>query len=215
MTVSFRATSSNISVGFDRPFTMTTSKTLHRNSSSTPLAWRAPSSMMMLTLYLLHKLSSREARLTLSPTRPNFIRWELPMLPASTVPHTRPIRTRTSGFPLFFHPFRSALRRACCAKAACSAMMLWFSPSSTGAFHHAMIASPMNSPTTPWKLMITLLISSKYSASKSMKSCGSSSSAIVVKLAMSLKKTVTSAFATPRRACRLLAMRSCTMFGSM
>mmetsp|Transcript_101287 Transcript_101287/g.326885 ORF Transcript_101287/g.326885 Transcript_101287/m.326885 type:complete len:204 (+) Transcript_101287:705-1316(+) len=59
------------------------------------------------------------------------------------------------------------------------------------------------------------LMSSRYLPSMSRKTSGSRFSAMVVKPAMSLKKTLTSALATPSRAWRLLCTRSCTTCGSM
>mmetsp|Transcript_51278 Transcript_51278/g.129437 ORF Transcript_51278/g.129437 Transcript_51278/m.129437 type:complete len:219 (+) Transcript_51278:297-953(+) len=211
VTCSLQATSSHNSVGSVRPLTVTKSTVRKKKFSRTPSSSQVLLSTRIPTLYLLHNCSKREAKLTLSPTRPYFIRLWLPMLPAKTEPQTRPMRALTSGRPRSAQCFLSLPRRCCCCMAAESASTVCLVPRSQGAFHQAMISSPINSPTMPLCSMIMPLISSRYSPRSSARTGGSSTSAILVKSAMSLKKTVTCAFATPSLACCPLCTSSFTM----
>mmetsp|Transcript_55014 Transcript_55014/g.167199 ORF Transcript_55014/g.167199 Transcript_55014/m.167199 type:complete len:269 (-) Transcript_55014:910-1716(-) len=158
-----RATSSKISVAPLRPLTATKSTGRSANASATPAALYTASSTRHPTPYILHKPSRREARLTLSPTSPYFILCLLPKLPASTWPRTMPIRAVIAGRPLAHQRLRREANCSCCSSAAVSAATVC-SPSlnwSGGAFHHAMISSPTNSPTTPPCFITMSLMSSR------------------------------------------------------
>mmetsp|Transcript_142607 Transcript_142607/g.362106 ORF Transcript_142607/g.362106 Transcript_142607/m.362106 type:complete len:200 (+) Transcript_142607:430-1029(+) len=78
------ATSSKTSVAFVRPLTATRSTGRRTKCSETPGAERTASSTRQLTSYILQSPFKREAKFTLSPTRPYFILCALPRFPAST-----------------------------------------------------------------------------------------------------------------------------------
>mmetsp|Transcript_95423 Transcript_95423/g.291855 ORF Transcript_95423/g.291855 Transcript_95423/m.291855 type:complete len:216 (-) Transcript_95423:807-1454(-) len=206
-TCCLHATTSHSSVSSDRPFTVTKPTGRRKNLSRTPSSSHVRLSTKMLTPYRLQSCSRRDARFTLSPTRPYFMRKWLPMLPAKTWPQTRPMRALTVGRPFSSHRCRILLSICCCSMAAERAMTVCFRPWCQGVFHQAMISSPMNSPTMPRCFMMTLLIALRYSPKRDANTEGSKVSAMAVKLAMSLKKTVTLALATPNLACWPLCTR--------
>mmetsp|Transcript_77393 Transcript_77393/g.240515 ORF Transcript_77393/g.240515 Transcript_77393/m.240515 type:complete len:249 (+) Transcript_77393:529-1275(+) len=143
----------------------------------------------------------RLARFTGSPMQPKRILVTQPMLPVSTSPEFRPMRTLSCGSARARSSAFSACTARCCASAARQACPGWSSTAS-GEFHTARRPSCSTSDTTPWYSSMTSVILVKYRVSRTTMSSSESCSVSFVKSRISENMIVTSAFLTWSRVAR-------------
>mmetsp|Transcript_38770 Transcript_38770/g.109925 ORF Transcript_38770/g.109925 Transcript_38770/m.109925 type:complete len:216 (+) Transcript_38770:376-1023(+) len=137
--------------------------------------------------------------LACSPTMPYFMRDLKPMLPTSIGPVCTPQRILTCGSSLVADHSLSLSRAWSIRTVDFTACVAW-SGSLMGVPQTARIASPMNSMTMPPLSSITFDMSLKYLLNNNNDFSGGKVSTMVVKDAMSEKKTVTSSSRTPAMA---------------
>mmetsp|Transcript_34347 Transcript_34347/g.90726 ORF Transcript_34347/g.90726 Transcript_34347/m.90726 type:complete len:202 (-) Transcript_34347:273-878(-) len=176
------------------PIATTRSSGRHRKRSATR-SLSAPE-MRTGTPSCLHTASSLDARFTSSPMTVHSIRLRDPTLPCSTDPTLSPSRIRSGGSPSATHLVCRVRSSSIWLRATSHATAAW-SSSRSGEFQKARMASPMYLPTVPPLRSMQSDMASRYSESTLMSLCGSSSSDMVVKPAMSLNMMVTSRWATP------------------
>mmetsp|Transcript_34746 Transcript_34746/g.90104 ORF Transcript_34746/g.90104 Transcript_34746/m.90104 type:complete len:218 (+) Transcript_34746:974-1627(+) len=122
------------------------------------------------------------------------------MLPHSTSSVCMPHLISHCGHLSGFHFSFMISSASTCLRQAMHAFNSWsYVGMDSIAFQNAMMASPMNSPTTPSDDLISSVITLKYTDSQLTRSFGVSFSAYVVKPAISEKKMVTRRWRTANR----------------
>mmetsp|Transcript_73099 Transcript_73099/g.236453 ORF Transcript_73099/g.236453 Transcript_73099/m.236453 type:complete len:309 (+) Transcript_73099:421-1347(+) len=153
------------------------------------------------TPYILQRPARRDATFTGSPMHPKRILVTQPMLPVSTSPEFRPMRTLSCGSARARSSAFSACTARCCASAARQACPGWSSTGS-GVFHTANRPSCSTSDTTPSYSSMTSVILVKYKVSRTTISSSESCSVILVKSRISENMIVTLPFFTWSRVAR-------------